>query len=153
MTATHWDTFTAARAHLRDVLDAAHSGRVTTLSRDGESFVVSAAVPLRAQLARLVPSNAVVVAEGGGWAAVLPGVPLGGDGDSVDDAVDDLIDALREYAEDWNDHLRLAPNHAGFAALVTLVELSSDQQLLDWIEGTPDEPATASRADLAAAGS
>ena len=133
-TACHWDTFTSARAHLRDVLDAAHSGRVATVCRDGEAFVVSSARLLRAQLAALLPSHAVVVAEGGGWAAVLPGMPVAGDGDQIDDAVDDLIDALREYAEDWNDHLHQAPNHAKFAPLVTLVKLSSDDELRAWIE-------------------
>jgi hypothetical protein len=84
---------------------------------------------------RLLPAQAVVVAEGGGWAAYIPGLPVHGDADTLDAAIDDLIDGLREYAEDWNDHLHTAPNHAGHRSLVELVELSDDEQLRDWLLG------------------
>ena len=58
-----------------------------------------------------------------------------GDADTLDAAIADLIDGLREYAEDWNDHLHTAPNHAGHLSLVELVELSDDDQLRDWLLG------------------
>ena len=56
-----------------------------------------------------------------------------------DGALADLVVALREYAQDWNDHLRTAPNHHQHWALVTLVELSDDTQLLEWLldDGRP----------------
>jgi hypothetical protein len=133
MTSRHFPSYTAARTNLRTVLDSAQTGQVTTLDRDDERYVVMAAEPLRAELTRLRPAHAVVVAEGDGWAALLPGLPAAGDGGSLDEAVDDLIDALRDYALDWNDHLLNAPNHRANWALVQLVELSSDEQLRAWI--------------------
>lgn len=138
VTIRHFDTFTSARNNFRGVLDAAHQGVVTTVTRDRERFVVVSADAWREELHRLLPSQAVVVPEGGGWAAFIPGVPVHGDADSFDDAIDDLIDALRDYAEDWNDRLHTAPNHARHRSLVELVELSDDEQLREWLVGRPD---------------
>jgi hypothetical protein len=132
-TVRHFDSFTSARTNLRGVLDAAHRGLVTTISRDRERFVVLSADVLGEQLRRLSPSRAVVVAEGGGWAAVLPGVPVHGDAETFDEAIDDLITGLREYADDWNDRLHAAPNHAQHRSLVELVELSDDTELREWL--------------------
>ena len=122
-----------ARTNLRDLLDAAHTGRVTTVDRDRERFAVIDAEVLRAQLAVLRPSGAVVAAEGGGWSAVLPGLPVSGEGDDLDAALEDLIEALREYAADWNERLLDAPNHRSNWALVVLTELSDDAQLKGWL--------------------
>src|SRR3954454_6394288 len=135
MAMRHFASFSEARSKLRCVLDAAREGLVTTVIRDNQRFVVIAADALAQDLRRLLPSQAVVVAEGGGWAAYIPGLPVHGDADTLDAAVDDLIDALREYAEDWNDPLHTAPNHAGHRSLVELVELSDDEQLRDWLLG------------------
>ena len=132
-TVRHFKTFTAARNNLRYVLDAAHEGVVTTVSRDNERFVVVPTDALGEQLRRLMPSSAVVVPEGGGWAALIPGVPVHGDADTFDDAIDDLVNALREYAEDWNDRLHAVPNHVQHRTLVELVEFSDDDQLREWL--------------------
>lgn len=129
----HFATFTQTRAQLRDVLDAAHSGRVATVARDRERFAVIDADTLRRQLFTARPSGAVIAAEAGGWSAFLPGIPVHGEGETLDHAVDDLIEALRDYAEDWNERLLDAPNHRGNWALAALVELSDDEQLRDWI--------------------
>ena len=43
--------------------------------------------------------------------------------------------ALREYAEDWINRLKDAPNHADNGPLVQLVCLSTDEKLGDWIRG------------------
>jgi predicted RNase H-like HicB family nuclease len=134
-TARHFASFTAARNNLRHVLDAAHEGLVTTLTRDNERFVVASADTRGAELRRLLRSHAVVSAEGGGWAAYLPRVPVHGDATTFDEAVHDLIDALREYAEDWNDRLHSAPNHLPHRSLVEMVELSDDLQLREWLLG------------------
>ncbi len=91
------------------------------------------AANLRRDLAELRPAEALVAAEGGGWSAVLPGLPVHGDGETFADAIDDLILALREYSEDSNARLYRAPNHRGNRAVVGLVELSDDEQLRDWI--------------------
>jgi hypothetical protein len=55
------------------------------------------------------------------------------EGENLDAAIDDLIDALRDYAVDWNDRLRLAVNHQENWALAAMVELSSDEQLRSWL--------------------
>ncbi|MDQ3643314.1 MAG: prevent-host-death protein [Actinomycetota bacterium] len=141
MTRRHFSSYTAARSNLRSLLDAAHAGQVTTLARDRERYAVVDAGILRDGLTRLLPSRAVVTAEGGGWSAVMPGLPVAGDGDTFDVAVDDLIDALRDYAEDWNERLLHAPNHRGNWVLVQLVELSTDDQLRSWLLGAPPQPA------------
>jgi hypothetical protein len=142
-TVRHFNTFTSARNNLRGVLDAARRGVVTTVTRDKERFVVLSADDLGEQLRRLLPSHAVVVAEGGGWAAFIPGVPVHGDADSFDDAITDLIDALRDYAEDWNDRLHATPNHAQHRSLVELVEFSDDAQLRQWLLGDQATPGAA----------
>lgn len=141
-TPRHFGSFTDARTHLRSVLDAAREGLVTTVDRDHERFVVINAADLRRDLAELRPAKAVVAAEGGGWSAVMPGLPVHGDGDTFADAIDDLILALREYSEDWNARLYRVPNHRGNRAVVELVELSDDEQLRDWILGRTDGAVT-----------
>lgn len=131
----HFESYTSARQNMRAVLDAASDGLVTTVTRDAERYLVVPAEQLREELAGLRPSRAEVLAEGGGWVVVLPGLPVHGDGDSFDDAVDDAIEALRQYAHDWNERLRVAPNHARHRSVVEVVELSTDEQLRDWLLG------------------
>lgn len=135
MPTRHFESYTKARTNFRDLLDAAQAGYVTTLERGRGRYAVIDGEVLRAQLATLLPSRAVVAAEGGGWAAFLPGLPLSGEGDDLDDALDDLIETLRDYAVDWNERLIHAPNHRGNWALANLVELSDDAQLKEWLLG------------------
>lgn len=142
----HFDSFTEARSKLRCVLDAAHEGVVTTVTRDKERFVVLTADARGAELRRLLRSQAVVVHEDGGWAAFIPGVPVHGDAESFDDALNDLVAGLREYAEDWNDRLHAAPNHAQHRSLVELVEFSDDEQLREWLVGRTDPVKDTARA-------
>ncbi len=78
---------------------------------------------------------AVLVAEAGGWSAFLPGLPVSGAGVTFDEAVSDLALALREYVDDWNDHLYFAANHRWNVELVQLIETSTDEQLREWILG------------------
>ena len=131
----HYESYTAARQNFRSLLDAASAGFVTSLTRDTEQYVLVPAEQLREELVSLRPSGAEVVAEGGGWAVVIPGLPVHGDGVSFDDALDDAVAALRDYAHDWNERLRTAPNHARHRAVVQVVELSTDLQLRDWLLG------------------
>lgn len=130
---SHFGTFTETRKHLRSVLDSAQAGRVTTVQRDADRFVVVDAEQLLSTLMRLRAAGTVVVAEGGGWSAVLPGLPVHGDGPTFEEAVDDLIEALREYADDWNARLLNAPNHREHWPVVELVQLADDDQLRAWL--------------------
>lgn len=136
MSQVHYGSYTEARTHLKDLLDAAERGRVATVQRDAHTTALVDRERLRHFLAVVRPSGAQLVAEEGGWSIFIPGLPLAADGATVDEAVDEMIGALREYAEDWQDRLLDAPNHAGNWGLVQLVSLSDDDQLRDWLVGS-----------------
>jgi predicted RNase H-like HicB family nuclease len=137
VSAVHYDSYSDARAHLKDLLDAAERGRVATIRRDSASAAVLDAVRLRHFLATVVPSRAEVVAEAGGWSVFIPGLPVAADGPTFDAAIEEMVAALREYAEDWQDRLLDAPNHRDNWGLVQLISLSSDEQLGNWLAGPP----------------
>lgn len=135
MTAVHYDSYTEARNNFKHLLDAAESGMVATVRRESATTAVLDAVRLRHFLASVVPSRAEVIHEAGGWSVFIPGLPIAADGETFDEAIDDMIDALREYARDWQDHLRGAPNHRDNWGLVQLISLSDDGQLREWLRG------------------
>lgn len=135
MTAVHFDSYTEARAHLKALLDAAETGRVATVRRESATTAIVAVERLRHYLASVSPSRAQVVSEADGWSIFIPGLPIAADGVSFDEAVTEMIDALREYAEDWQDRLLDAPNHRENWGLVQLISLSDDEQLRDWLVG------------------
>ncbi len=136
MPAVHFDSYTDARAHFKDLLDAAERGQVATVRRDSRTTAFVDQERLRYFLASVSPSHAQVVAEAGGWSIFIPGLPIAVDGTDLDEALDEMIVALREYAEDWQDRLLDAPNHANNWGLVQLVMLSSDVQLREWLVGS-----------------
>jgi hypothetical protein len=84
-------------------------------------------------LSSVVPSRAQVVGETGGRSVFIQGLPVAADASSFDDVIADMVAALREYPEDWQDHLRVAPNHREDWGLVQLIELSTDEQLRAWL--------------------
>ena len=84
-----------------------------------------------------MPSRAAVVAEGGGWSVFIPGLPVAADGPTFDEAIEEMVQALRDYADDWQDRLLNAPNHRDNWGLVQLICLSDDSQLRDWLAGAP----------------
>jgi predicted RNase H-like HicB family nuclease len=135
MSITHYDSYTDARAHLKDLLDAAERGRVATVRRDAARTAVVDVERLRSSFAALSPSRAQTVAEEGGWSIFIPGLPVAADGATFDEAVTEMIDALREYADDWQERLLDAPNHRNNWVVVQLVSLSTDDQLRDWLVG------------------
>ena len=136
MAKVHFNSYSAARAHLKEILDAAEQGRVATVSRDDAESAVVDAARLRYYLASLIPSRAQVVPESGGWSVFIPGLPIHADGATLDEAVDEMVDALREYSDDWQDHLLDAPNHRESWGLVQLISLSDDDELRAWLVPT-----------------
>jgi predicted RNase H-like HicB family nuclease len=124
----------SARRGLKGLLDAAGAGRPVGVQRDEDRFLVVDANRLRHFLASVGP-RAQVVAENDGWSLFFPGLPIASDGDTLDAAIEDAIAALREYAEDWIDHLSTAPNHSNNWGLVQLVSVSSDEELTEWLVG------------------
>jgi hypothetical protein len=136
MAAVHYDSYTDARNNLKQLLDAAESGSVATVRRESATTAVLDAARLQRFLASVVPSRAQVVQEAGGWSVFIPGLPIAADGMTFDEAVIEMIDALREYAQDWQDHLLNAANHRENWGLVQLISLSDDEQLREWLAGT-----------------
>src|SRR5215475_3954618 len=136
MSAVHYDSYSEARAHLKDLLDAAERGRVATVRRDSASAAVLDAARLRHFLASVVPSRAQVVAGASGWSVFIPGLPVAADGPTFDAAIEEMAQALREYAQDWQDRLADAPNHRDNWGLIQLICLSDDGQLREWLTGT-----------------
>ena len=136
MPEVHYDSYTEARSNLKNLLDAAESGQVATVRRDAATTAVLDAARLRYFLASVVPSHAQVVQEGGGWSVFIPGRPAAADGATFDEAVTEMAGALREYAQDWQDHLLNAANHRDNWGLVQLISLSDDAQLREWLVGS-----------------
>ncbi|WP_306367345.1 prevent-host-death protein [Nocardiopsis sp. CC223A] len=135
MGAVHYDSYTEARDHLKALLDAAERGRVATVRRHSARSAVVDVERLRRHLAAVTTWRAEVVSENDGFSVFIPGVPVAADGATLEEAVAEMAEALREYAQDWQDRLLDAPNHRENWALVQLVELSDDRQLRAWLLG------------------
>jgi predicted RNase H-like HicB family nuclease len=133
MLAAQFGTAAEGRRHFKNLLDAAEEGIPASVQRESRQSAVVDADRLRHALTRLRPSHAQVVAEAGGWSVFIPGLPIAVDGADLDEALDEMVAALREYSEDWADHLRHAPNHQDNWALVQIVALGDDQQVKDWL--------------------
>lgn len=134
MATLHYDKVSDARDNFRALLDAAERGRPATVRRDGQTAALVDAERLRYFLSKIAAS-VTVVAEAGSWWVFINGLPISADGATLEEALDEMVAALREYAEDWQDHLSTAPNHADNWGLVQLVGLSSDAQLREWLGG------------------
>jgi hypothetical protein len=120
------------RAHLRELLDAAARGFPAGLRRYRTEFAVVDGTRLR-QLLATHSRRPEVVAEVDGWSMFIPDMPVAADGPTLGRTVDEMVEALREYAAAWVDHLSMAPNHANNWWLVQLVELSNDDELVEWL--------------------
>ncbi|MGW1462772.1 prevent-host-death protein [Streptomyces sp. NPDC002308] len=143
MSAVHYESYTEARTHFKDLLDAAGEGRVATVRRESGRAAVVDVERLRHHLSWGCPMRAQAVAESGGWSIFIPGLPAAADGATFDGAVTEMVDALREYAEDWQERLRTAPDHRDNWGLEQLISLSDDQQLAAWLVGEAGEQAAA----------
>ncbi len=128
--------FTQARESLKAILDSSERGGLSTISRpDRAPAAVVNGENLRRFLSSSVAPNVQVVNEDGAWAVFMPGQPFAAEATDLAEALADFVDALRDYAEDWEDHLHGAPNHRENWALVQLVGLSTDEQLTAWLTG------------------
>lgn len=133
MSAVHYGTAAEGRLNFKHLLDAAQAGVPSAVTREQHQLAVVDGEQLRQVLQRAQPARAQAAPDADGWSITLPGLPIAADGDTFDDALAEVVAALREYAEDWADRLRHAPNHAGNWALVQLVTLSTDTQLEEWL--------------------
>lgn len=133
-TVTRYDTMASAREHFGQMLNAAESGNLAVVSRRGVDSALVRVGRLRTLLAHVIrPFEPQVVRENGNWVAYLPGLPLAVEEPDLTTAIDALVEAAREYVADWNDHLHAAVNHRDNIDFVQFVELSSDDQLREWM--------------------
>ena len=132
--AVDYGSFTEVRTHLKEVLDATARGRTVTVRRDDQLSAVMPVERIRTHLFRTLVPGVNVTREDERTIALMEGLPFVSEGADVDGALADLALSLREYADDWEDRLQHAPNHASNWALVQLVKLSTDGQLRDWFE-------------------
>lgn len=128
-------SYSAARSSFKAILDSSDRGGATTIRRGQSSASIVNSELLLKFLMVHNPPRVEVVFEDGAWAMFMPGQPLAAEGATVAEATADFIEALREYAQDWEDRLQSAPNHQHNWALVQIVELSSDAQLASWLGG------------------
>ena len=135
MAALHYDSYSEGRTHLKDLLDAAERGRLATVRRESATAAVVDVDRLRHFLSSVILSRAEAVPEADGWSIFLPGLPVGADGATFEEAITEMIEALREYADDWQDRLLEAPNHRENWGLVQLIGLSDDEELRSWLVG------------------
>ncbi len=129
-------SYTDTRNRLKEVLDTADGGVPIGVERHGHRVVLMDLARLHELLAdspRLHRPQAV--AEADGWSVFLPDTPIAADGADLDEATEEFVVALREYAQDWVERLRFAPNHAQHWPLVHFVSLSSDADLAGWVRG------------------
>lgn len=134
----HFDSYTDARTHLKDILDAAEKGRVATIRRDHARTAVVDVVRLQHVLVAVNQPRAHVVAESDGWSVFIPGLPVAADGSTLEEAITEMITSLREYAQDWQERLLDTPNHRDNWGLVQLIGLSDDTQLREWLVGAAE---------------
>lgn len=132
--AVDYESTSATRKNFRAVLDAAGRGKAVTIRRGDEIAAVMPAERLREHLFHTVAPRAHTFFEDGRWVVLLADRPFVSEGATVEEAISDLVLSLREYAQDWDDRLRAAPNHEPNWALVQLINLSTDDELGDWIE-------------------
>lgn len=134
MPVADYPTVAEARKGFKTMLDVAKDGGTGLVHREGQTFAVVSADTLQPALLRAVGLTPEVFFEDGGVGIALPGAPFAAEGADLHEAAADLVEALREYAQDW-DRLRHAPNHQRHQVLVALVDVSSDEQLMDWLTG------------------
>ena len=135
MPAVQYDRFTDARTHLKELLDAAEEGRPAAVVRQDRATVLVDRQRFVRYLMALNAGRVELVPDGDAWLAIIADTPIAAEGDDAADAIDELIDAVRDYAADWSDRLRLAPNHEQNWGLVQLVDHSSDDELRVWMLG------------------
>ncbi|MBA2608416.1 MAG: prevent-host-death protein, partial [Actinobacteria bacterium] len=70
---THFDTISEARAHMKELIDAAMEGTPASMRRETARAAVVDASRLRATLATLPSLRPEAVAEAGGWSLFING--------------------------------------------------------------------------------
>lgn len=120
-------TVTEARRQLPSLLDKAQRGRWQLVGRRNRREVILADADeigtLLGVAYRFHPEVMINEDEASVW---LPELNTHAVGSTVDEALNELADVMLEYAEDWEDDLRHAPNHRDNVGYVRRIELAGD---------------------------
>jgi prevent-host-death family protein len=118
---------TEARRQLPALLDKVRDGRWQLIGRRGRPEAVIADAAQMAELLRACyPFSPEVFVEQDEVGIYLTELEVHGTGATLQDAEDDLLEAALDYVEDWEDHLKAAPNHRGNVGYVRRLELAGD---------------------------
>jgi prevent-host-death family protein len=116
---------TEARAQLPTLLEKVRSGHWQLIGRRGRpEVVVAEAGEMEALLAPVFRFRPEADIDEGDVGVYLFELDVHGVGATLDEALVDLAEVMLEYAEDWVDHLRHAPNHAPRAGYVRRIEIA-----------------------------
>jgi hypothetical protein len=88
---------------------------------------------IREHLSHVVSPAVRILHENGRVIALMNGRGFASEGTTLEGVLQDLVLTLREYSQDWDDRLKHAPNHIHNRDLVQLVALSTDDELLQWL--------------------
>ncbi|WP_116115761.1 prevent-host-death protein [Austwickia chelonae] len=134
MPSVEFATVTEARAGFKAMFEAAQNGGAGLVHRDGHRFALVDADRIADALHAALPITPEVYFEEDVVGLALPGAPFAAEGNDLEEAAEEMIEALREYAQDWEE-LRHAPNHAHLSLLVLFVVISTNEKLKAWLTG------------------
>ena len=121
---------TEARANWSQFVNAAESGEWQLISKYSQRVVAVRAQDLLSLLSVCYSFHPEVLIEDEGYAIWLPELEIYGQGASLEEAIADLLESAREYADEWEDELRHAPNHRDRAGWVRRIQLAGDDTSL-----------------------
>ena len=118
---------TEARRQLPTLFEKARGGEWQLVGRRGRPEAVIAGAAdidnLLSSTYRFHPELVFGDQSVGAW---LPELRTHATGATLDEALGELADVMVEYADDWQDHLRLAANHRPLAGYVRRIQLAGD---------------------------
>lgn len=125
---THFP-FSVARKEFSSLYDRVEKGSIAVIQRRGSKPVAVVDAEEQEQLLALhFPFNVQVRVGKDSVAMWVESLPVHAQADDFDSATRALAAELVEYAEDWENELRFAPNHKGFAGFVRRIELAGSEE-------------------------
>jgi prevent-host-death family protein len=118
---------TEARQMLPSLVERARAGAWQLVGRRGRpEAVIAGASDLEEVLALAYRFHPEVILGEGAAEVWLPELETHADAATLDEALTELADVMVEYAEDWQDHLRIAANHRPRAGFVRRIQIAGD---------------------------
>lgn len=123
--------FSVARREFSSLYDRVEQGAMAIVRRRGSKpiAIVDAAEQTRL-LARSFPFS-VQVRVGRDYVALwVDDLPVHAHADNLEAATDELVQELIQYAEDWEEQLRFAPNHGDAWGFVRRIQLAGNAEAI-----------------------